>query len=235
MEDSARRIRLTHPRPNKADCAFVLGDTRFEFNKALFLCHSDLRNNKNFVFSGEIQVKLNVTPDSLEQFVRAGQEQEFDITKTNVNDLKLLAKEYQMPELIDEIKEFRRDNRSPILMVEDLKFNIKQLTTGESSLSESQNSQQHVKEIAELEKQIGEKILEFVDQPDCEQELLALEFPVLHQIISHTKPESSSIIFEFLLKCLEHFGPEASSLFTRIDFARLTPDQQRTLGPGISL
>lgn len=144
---------------------------------------------------------VNLTDESIQMFINFVHHKQVPIDNENVVSLNYLANIYEISSLIkftnDYISENHRDLALQILLMHqnDEKFDTK---VYETVLSEN---------------------LPFYVKDD---RLLDLKISTLYRICTEffRKSESQKEINEFLFKCLDKFGKEASSLFAFVDFGK---------------
>jgi hypothetical protein len=173
------------------------------------------------VFSDDIRVDLDVSLASFVQFLHACQGEPFDITPDNVSELAQLASHYGVPDLIRQTGEWMQENPGPRLILGRLKFQLRQKEV-DSTIT------------ASLEHQIRTDITNYIElagpnsaTPGIGDELLSLDFPTVHRILTGIDRADSTDVFPFLIACLKkpEWGVLASSLFSVVNFTALNPEQ----------
>ena len=160
-------------------------------NKAIQLVDNDSDNIFNF------------TDEAINDFINYVHQQPISLDTENVAILHYLAKKYEVSQLIKATNEFIESNHDEIsiqiLLIHqnDTKFNTKAY-----EISISNNFSFYIKD----------------------EKLFNLNFPILYRIFiqyqsnKNQQKIKNNEIFDFLFKCLDVYGRQASVLFTNIDF-----------------
>lgn len=194
--------------------SFVYKGKKFPFNMKLFKCFSQYFkiNKQQFANTTEIDIyndqneKINLTESSINDFINFCQSREITLNKDNSPSLYMLAKKYQVSSLIKLTSQFIFEHQKEIV----IDFYI--LNQDEEDFDK-----------AEYEEIISKDFLNYIN----DDKLLLLPIPVLHRIMTKYYQKNSeqtaietnqSEITEFLFKCLDTYGREASVLFEHMTF-----------------
>ena len=208
--------------------SFVYKGKKFPFNMKLFKCFSQYFkiNKQQFANTTEIDIfndqneKINLSESSINDFINFCQSREITLNKDNSPSLHMLAKKYQVSSLIKLTTEFIFKHQKEIV----IDFYI--LNQDEEDFDK-----------AKYEEIISKDFLNYIN----DDKLLLLPIPVLHRIMTKYYQKNSeqtvietnqSEITEFLFKCLDTFGREASVLFEHIDLSRSNDSIRRLLQYG---
>lgn len=192
---------------------FLYKGKQYLFNMKLFKCFSQYFQKNKQMFKGKSNIELvdESEPDSeysessINDFINFCQSKQITLNKTNVLPLHKLAKKYEVPSLVNATNKFISVHKKDVV--------LELLLLGQ----DADDTDNH-----EYEDMISINLPEYL----TDQRLLSLRLPVLHRILSKysqknslkTDPEERSKFIEFLFKCLDHFGREASVLFECVDF-----------------
>lgn len=152
------------------------------------------RNLKEIELSDE---KMKITDDDFQNFIFCCQNQSFQLSESNIFSMYQLSLKYDVPSLLKITKEYVDKNR-PNFIFDFLEFKYQnQLDFNEEENILSMNLDQYIND----------------------EKLLSLPIPALYRILNNKnlKMDQNEII-EFLFKCLNKFGREASVLFSNFDF-----------------
>lgn len=195
---------------------FVYKGEKFPFNMKLFKCFSQyFKINKNrFKDTTEISIfddsdeKYDLTGNTIKDFIDFCQSKNISLNKENAPSLHRLAKKYIVPLLIDSTNEFIQKHQKEVV-VDLLILNLKDKQFDST----------------EYEELISNNLPYYIN----DERLLKLPISVLNRILTKynlKKPDDlkndqiCTQITEFLFKCLDNHGREASVLFGQIDLSR---------------
>jgi hypothetical protein len=155
-------------------------------------------------------IRTTADPSTVNEFINACQLAEYAITVQNALGLLGLAEEWEVPQLEEAVIEFvsRPENALCLLMP-----SLCQALSREADTSR-------------LEQELPRHLSEFLEGDS----LFQLPLSILARIIG-SKIESGMdlrSLFRFLVRCLDHFGPSASVLFSGISVNLLTTGEIET-------
>lgn len=192
---------------------FTYKDKLFPFNIVFFNCfsqyfsfhHIQLEPNSTIKLLEYTEDDINLTDETINDFINYCQNQHIYLSKENVSSLHKLAKKFMVPKLLDSTEKFITAHRR--------EFVIEYLSINESKENFTGN---------EYEEMISNDLIYYVK----DERLLSLSMPVLYRIMTKyqqkiqedKKHQQPSEITEFLFKCLDRFGRPASVLFDGFDF-----------------
>ncbi|KAK8886899.1 hypothetical protein M9Y10_037932 [Tritrichomonas musculus] len=199
---------------------FVYKKDQYPFNFDLFKYSSNffVKNQKLIEESQIIQLvdkdsedSLNFSSDTIQNFINYVQREPIPLSKENVVALNYLASRYEVDSLIKDTEEYISEHHDEIALQillihqNDSKFQTK---TYENVISEH-----------------------FPDYINNDQ-LLSINISILYRIFTkyQTKNQTNeNEILDFLFKCLDKYGKEASVLFTNINFDNIYSDHLNRL------
>lgn len=188
---------------------FVYKEKQYPFNFDLFKIFSQYFNSdqpkaENIDFTDE---KLNISESSIPDFIDYCQARKITLTKENAPTLHKLSQKFQVPSLLSKTKEFISTHQKDVVV---------------EIMSMYQNDDNF--NLDEYEEIMSNDFIQYIN----DDRLLTLSIPVLHRILTKyllihkiqsnsNNSEQPPELIEFLFKCLDHFGREASVLFDQID------------------
>lgn len=193
---------------------FVYKMEEYPFNYDIFKIFSQYLSTNQKLLHPNKYIKLLdneddtiiLTNEIIHIFIRFCQNQgisETNVNKNTVIPLNYLAKRYEVLSLLNITEEYISQNQDHFII--HFLLNANQEKNGEK-----------------YENLLSQRLLDYIDNP----ELLNLSISSLSRIISNylsqdklDQNQNQSKIFDFLFKCLDKYGRQASILFTNIDFS----------------
>lgn len=194
---------------------FIYKEKQYPFNITLFKIFSrffssnqQLQPNSGIKLLEDTEDDINIPDASIRDFINYCQNKNINLTKENVLFVHKLAKKFIIPPLIKSAEDFITIH-SKELVIEflNIKRDQQQFNTNE------------------YEEMIVIDLIEYIKN----EKLILLPFPVIYRIMTkyqqksrnESKSEYPSEIIEFLFKCLDFYGQEASILFDYFNFGKL--------------
>ncbi|KAK8848027.1 hypothetical protein M9Y10_019080 [Tritrichomonas musculus] len=186
---------------------FAYKEKQYPFNFDLFKIFSQYFNSSS-PKEEKIDLfdeNLNISENSIPDFINFCQARTITLTKENAPTLHKLSQKFKVPSLLTQTKEFISAHQKEVVIEILLMY---------------QND--NIFNLEEYEEIISQDLIKYVN----DIRLLNLPVPMLHRIITKyllnyqnhsNNSEQPSELIEFLFKCLDHFGREASVLFDKID------------------
>lgn len=219
MQDYASTFQITKKTVQKTKY-FVYRNKKFAFNYDLlkqnsitFYENRQIYKNVQFIniLSDDEENAINISDDVIETFIECCQNQQFQINISNIMPLQYLAYKFKVTQLIDISDKYLASNWENLVL--------------QSMLFKSQLSENLCKDIDDFhekfydttreEDYLSSNINKFIEQ----DQLLSFSIPVLYRIFQKLENDINiEKVINFLFKCLDKFGKEASILFLNIDF-----------------
>lgn len=157
---------------------------------------------------GPVEITSDVTQDSVLLFVAACNGERVEVQKANALDVLLLAKEWEVRELVRIMSEC-----SDEILVAAL---VRCIESG--------------KDTRNLVEQLHRRFIRIIKNEFFQKNVLKIGLAVLQQVFSmgdhDLVREHFSEVFPFMKQCVdEHFGPCACVLFSGTDALKLNPDE----------
>ncbi|KAK8888270.1 hypothetical protein M9Y10_039335 [Tritrichomonas musculus] len=197
----------------RSDKNLVYKGKKYPVNFSTLKKYSNFFFNKKKDFKNlddiEISENLDLSEDSIQNFVLCCQNESFNITDENVFSLRQLSIFYEVPELITITNNYIQDNQEKLIF--------------QSILFKSQHQNEEIQfDVLKYDEEIiSADFFKYINN----EQLLTLPIPVLYRILNRSVPKLSEIesekqnqIIEFLFKCLDKHKRKASVLFSIIDF-----------------
>ena len=195
---------------------FVYRKKQFPFNFDLFKLASpvfldnedDNKSNKDILLlSPEEESNIDISDESIYAFIKYVQREPISIEEDNVLSLNYLGRIYQINELIESTKEYIAEHQSGLV-----------LDIFSKEINENDN-------MITYEEIITENFLDYIN----DSRILNFPLPTIYRIFckfqqnkhiqkdDQNQHKSNDQIFNFLIKCLDKYGREASVLFGELD------------------
>lgn len=203
---------------------FIYNEKKYPFNMFLFRCFSNYFNsnenqceeNRYINLQNKSDDYIKYSESAIKDFINYCHNHQIDLSKDNVPTLYNLAKKFKVPSLLTITEKYINDNGKEFV-VDFLKMK-----------QENKNF-----EIKEYEEMIAKDLADYIK----DNQLLSLSISVLYNILKiysskkdtnnyniSKKSEEQLRVIDFLFRCLDHFGRDASVLFENIDFGNLCMD-----------
>ena len=198
---------------------FIYKEKLFPFNIVVFNCFSQYFTSNQIQVEPNSTIKLledtedtiNLSEESINDFINYCQNQQIKLNRSNAPALRKLSKKYIVPSLLEATEQFITSHRH------DLVVEYLNMKTSDNSFDTS-----------DYEDMISKNMLEYIK----DENLPSLPIPVLHRIVSQYVKKNRSEhqnfndknhtaqppeFIEFLMKCIDRRGREASVLFDQVD------------------
>jgi hypothetical protein len=191
------------------DALVVFKSEEFPISSMLFSCLSAKFKREFANRATRVVIDITADRDTVAEFVNACQLRECSITVDNALPLLSLAEDWEVPQLQEAVLEFigRPENTDALLVPSLCRALSRDLDT------------------SVFETQLRSQIPSLLDGDS----LLQLPLPLLSRLLTPDSDSGSPVdvrrLFGFLVRCLDHFGPPASVLFSGIGVDELTPGE----------
>ena len=217
--------------------SFVFRGKNYPFDFELFKQNSNyFYNNRQFlenvdiinIISKEDENSINISDETIHNFIRCCQEEFIDIDVSNVIQLQFLAYKYDVPQLIKITTKFITKNEK-FLVIKSLLFKSKFQNDDDKNLKFLDTSNEELIISSDLNKYIDNEDIQHSDHLIDDEQLLELPISVLERIVnkfimqSNSRKNSNNLI-DFLFSCLDKYGKNASILFSYINFEHQSID-----------
>lgn len=158
----------------------------------------------------EEEQQADLSDDSISNFIKFCQQQDYEINIENVICLNFLSTKYEVDELTKITNKYISEHQS------DLR--LKLISFRQKNFDNS----------TDLEQAISANLSDYVTN----ENFLSLPLSVIHRILlsNHDKQlREKNEFIDFLFKCIDKFGVGASALFEDIDFDKLPSKYQKKL------
>ena len=199
--DASTKIPTTH--------FFVYKEKQYPFNFDLFKIFSQFFNSN---LPEEVNISLfdenlDLSEGSIPDFINFCQARKIILTKENAPTLHKLSQKFKVPSLLSITKEFISKHQKEVVV------EIMLMYRNDDNFN-----------IDEYEEIMANDLVKYVH----DDRLFTFPIPLLHRILTRylhkykngnnsNNSEQPPELIEFLFKCLDHFGREASVLFDQID------------------
>lgn len=199
---------------------FVYKNDQYPFNFDLFKYSSNffVKNQKLIEESQIIQLvdkdsedSLNFSSDTIQNFINYVQREPIPLFKENVVALNYLASRYEVDSLIKDTEEYISE------LYDEIALQILLIHQNDSKF-----------QTKTYENVISEHFPDYINN----DQLLSINISILYRIFTkyQTKNQTNeNEILDFLFKCLDKYGKEASVLFTNINFDNIYSDHLNRL------
>ena len=148
------------------------------------------------------EASIDLSDESIITFIKYVQHKKIQIDDDNVSSINYLSKKYEVSSLLSITNDYIAEHHQELA--------LKILTVYQNNSKFDTSTYENI---------LSEKLLYYIKN----EQLLALKVPVLYRILEKYHKESKADddrkeIFDFLLRCLQKYGREASPLFRFADF-----------------
>ena len=209
---------------NKREKYFVYHDKKYPFDFSLFKKNSnyflrnrdELKNVECINLLNEYEDKIiDISENSIHAFISSCQNEQCKIDRSDIIILQYLSIKFDVPQLTEIITNIISSN------FEELFFNSFLFKIQFYNKNGNENEENWKNSFLNTEKEEEILVKRFIDFVKDDR-LLLFPIPILERIIQkyyqQIGSQNSTQIIEFLFKCLDKFGRDASILFSNIDF-----------------
>ena len=202
---------------------FVFKDKKFEFdfllfkqNSNFFLKYQNQYENVNYIYllqDDEVMIFDDISDNAIINFIKLSQNETCEIANCDIFYIQFLAQKYLVIELITIISNLISTNYNHLIFDS---FIFKTKTLYDENKDNDLISYFSDKDISIL----SYNLANFVN----DERIFNLPIPILYQILNRRSiliqqgTNENILIIEFLFKCLDKFGRNASVLFENINF-----------------
>lgn len=166
------------------------------------------------LLSKEEEKFITISDETIQTFISCCQDEQCKICVKNIIELQYLSKKYDIPQLISITSKYLDDHWRKNAL-NSLLFKLQLSSNLDNSEIEEWN--ENYFDTQTEEEFIESNLEEFIDQ----EELLSLPISTLNKIFMKSiKTVQTDKAIEFLFKCLDIYGRDASILFNCVDFER---------------
>lgn len=176
----------------------------FKYGSKYFSANQkELEEMKTIQILDDHENDTSITEDVINKFIKFIQSEKIQLDNENVIGLNYLSQKYEVKILEEKTSEYIGNHQEELVI---------------QNLIDKQNQQNFDTKI--YENIISNNIIKYIDDP----RLLSVKIPVLYRIIQKTNLNEKYIekLIEFLIKCLDKYGKNASVLFDNISFGKLS-------------
>ena len=175
---------------------FRISSKKFAQNQVI------IKPNKTIdILEDETEENFNLSDDSIQNFINYVHLQDTFLNNNNIIGINYLAKKYEVNSLIKETEEYIHEHHQelilPLLLI----------------------NQKESFERSSYEKVISNNLEEYVDNESLSEINISILYRILFEY--HSKKEMNNKIIDFIFKCADKLGREASVLFSFIDINKI--------------
>lgn len=177
----------------------------FKFSSKYFFNNSSIIKKTQDIplVEEESENKISLSEQSIIDFIKYVQHEPIYLTNENISEIDFLAKKFEVSSLTELIKKYMSSHNDELA----IQFLI--IYSNDPTISTD-----------EYEEIISEHFLEYIQ----DKRLFDIQLPILYRIFTKyqemngNEELNNQNIVDFLFKCLDKYGRQASVLFTNVDF-----------------